>query len=130
MPVWANRNAASIRRAEALQRAAREGRRDAALRLRMRLARAWFQVGNAQRLARLYGEVLVPRAEVAARTAEDLHTAGKGTLAGTIETIAVVQNFRLAAARAHSDYGQAVAELEAILGQPLSHSRREQGGSE
>lgn len=129
LPIWANRNSASIRRAEALERAARAGRRDAALRLRMRLARAWFQVGNAQRLVRLYGEVLVPRAETAARTAEDLHAAGKGALAGTIETIAVLQNFRLAAARARSDYGQAVAALEAILGQPLRHRRRQEGGS-
>jgi len=80
------------------------------------------QLGNAKRLQDLYERVLIPRAETAARTAEDLHAAGKGTLAGTLETIAVLHNFRLAAARACADHGQAVAALEAILGKPLERS--------
>ncbi len=120
LPVWANKNAAAIRRAQAMQRVAVQSRRGKALRVRTQLARAWFDVGNAKRLVDLYHTVLVPRAELAARTAEDLHASGKGSLNGTIETIAVLHNFRLAAARARADYGQAVATLESVLGRPLA----------
>ena len=88
--------------------------------MRHRLARSWYRVGNTQRLVRLYADVLVPRAAAAAETAEALHAAGKGTLAGTVETIAVLHNFRLAAARARADHGQAVADLEALLGRPFA----------
>ncbi|MDH3590516.1 MAG: TolC family protein [Planctomycetota bacterium] len=119
LPVWAGKNAAKIRRARQLEHAAAADRASAENRVRTRLARVWFEVGNARRLVRLYETVLVPRAETAARTAEDLRAAGKGTLAGALETAAVLQNFRLAAARARADYGRAVAELESILGQPL-----------
>jgi outer membrane protein TolC len=122
VPLWANKNSARIRNARALERAAIQEHLQARLSLRSRLARVWFRVGNAQRLARLYGEVLVPRAQRSARTAEDLLAAGKGTLAGNVETIAVLHNFRLAAARARADYGQAVADLEAVLGRPLTLS--------
>ncbi len=124
LPLWANRNSAEIRRAKALERMAVQDRRSAALRLRPRLARAWFEVGNARRLIDLYRGVLIARAEKAVRSAEDLQRAGKGTLAGTIETVAVLHNFRLAAARAEADYGQAVATLEAILGKPLEGGAR------
>jgi outer membrane protein TolC len=96
-----------------------QDRRAASLQLRPQLARAWFHVGNARRLVELYRDLLIPRAEKAVRTAEDLQTAGKGSVAGTIETVAVLHNFRLAAARARADHGQAVATLEAILGKPL-----------
>ncbi|MHC4957719.1 MAG: TolC family protein [Planctomycetota bacterium] len=120
VPLWASKNSAEIRRARALERRATQDRRDVALRLRPRLARAWFQVGNARRLVDLYDQVLIPRAEQAVKTTEDLHAAGKGSLAGTIETVAVLHNFRLAAARAGADYGQAVATLEAVLGRPLA----------
>jgi outer membrane protein TolC len=119
LPLWANRNGAEIRRARALERVARHDRHAAELQLRPRLARAWFEVGNARRLVDLYQRVLVPRAEKAVRSAEDLERAGKGSLAGTLETVATLHNFRLAAARARADYGQAVASLEAVLGRPL-----------
>ena len=119
IPLWAHRDAAAARRARALERAASLDRAGAVQSVRDRLARAWFGVGNAGRLERLYDEVLVPRARIAARTAEDLVASGKGTLAGSLETIAVLHNFRLAAARARADHGRAVAELEGVLGRPF-----------
>jgi outer membrane protein TolC len=122
LPIWFQRDSAAIRRAEALERAAENDRRDAVAQLRARLARAWYRFGNSRRLDRLYEEVLVPRAAVAARTAEDLLESGKGTLAGTLETIAVLHNFRLAAARARADHGQALADLEAAVGRPFDAS--------
>ncbi|MEE8104356.1 MAG: TolC family protein [Planctomycetota bacterium] len=124
VPLWAGKNSAEIRRARALERMAAQDRRDVALRLRPRLARAWFQVGNAKRQVDLYEQILIPRARSAVRTAEDLLSAGKGSLAGNIETVAVLHNFRLAAARARSDYGQAVASLEAVIGRPLTRTER------
>ena len=120
LPIWGNKNRAKIRRAEALERAATRDRADTRLRVRHRLARSWYRVGNTERLVRLYADVLVPRAAAAAETAEELQEAGKGTLAGTVETIAVLHNFRLAAARARADHGQAVADLEGLLGRPLA----------
>lgn len=119
LPIWLQKDAATIRRARELERAAALDRADAIQRTRDGVARAWFQVGNAQRLAQLYAEVLVPRAATAARTAEDLLASGKGNLGGLLETIAVYHNFRLAAARARADHGRAIADLERAIGQPL-----------
>jgi len=122
IPLWIGKDDAAIRKARAMQRAAALDRLDAAQSARQRLARAWFRLGNAERLDRLYHEVLVPRAEVATSTAEDLMAAGKGTLGGTLETVAVLHNFRLAAARARADHGQALARLEAVLGRPFTRT--------
>jgi len=126
LPVWGARNRAERRRARRLEDAAARAREDAELRLRAQLARAWFEVGNARRLVRLYEDVLVPRAEQAARSAEELRAAGKGTLAGALETTAVLHNFRLAAARARADHGRAVARLEALMGTPLELVKNEE----
>ncbi len=119
LPVWVQRDEATIRRARGLERAAALDRVNAIQHTRDRVARAWFAVGNAERLHRLYADVLVPRADIAARTSEDLLASGKGSLAGVLETIAVTHNFRLAAARARADHGQAIAALERALGRPL-----------
>jgi len=119
LPIWVQKDAAVIRRARSLERAAALERMDAIQRTRDRVARAWFQVGNADRLHRLYEEVLVPRAAIAARSAEDLLASGKGTLGGILETIAVFHNFRLASARARADHGRAIAQLERAIGQPF-----------
>ncbi|MEN8149187.1 MAG: TolC family protein [Planctomycetota bacterium] len=119
IPLWIPKDSAAIRKARALERAAAEERTDSAQRARTRLARAWYRLGKAERLSRLYGEVLVPRARLATRTAEDLAAAGKGSLSGTLEAVAVLHNFRLAAARARSDHAQALADLEAAVGQPF-----------
>lgn len=119
VPLWVHRDAAATRRARALERAAAQDRAQAIQSVRDRLARSWFALGNAERLERLYEEVLVPRARSAARTAEDLMASGKGSLAGTLETIAVLHNFRLAAARARADHGRALADLEGVLGRPF-----------
>jgi len=119
LPIWLQKDAATIRRARELERAAALDRADAIQRTRDGVTRAWFQVGNAQRLAQLYAEILVPRAATAARTAEDLLASGKGNLGGLLETIAVYHNFRLAAARARADHGRAIADLERAIGQPL-----------
>jgi outer membrane protein TolC len=119
LPIWLEKDAAAIRQARQLERAASLQRMDAIQQTRDRVARAWFQVGNAQRLSRLYADVLVPRAAVAARSAEDLLASGKGSVGGVLETIAVYHNFRLAAARARADHGRAIADLERAIGQPF-----------
>jgi len=125
IPLWVPKNNAAIRQARALERAAAEEQTAAAQQARVRLARAWYRLGKAERLSRLYEEVLVPRARIAARTAEDLHASGKGSLSGTLETVAVLHNFRLAAARARADHAQALAALEAVLGQPFARDGKE-----
>jgi len=119
IPLWVHRDAAATRRARALERATAQDRAQAIQAVRSRLARSWFALGNAERLERLYEEVLVPRARSAVRAAEDLMASGKGSLAGALETIAVLHNFRLAAARARADHGRALADLEGVLGRPF-----------
>ncbi len=126
LPLWPSKNSARESQAKAAERAAIRDEQALRLDLRVSVARAWQRAGSARRLDRLYRDVLVPRAEQAAKTAEDLMTSGKGTLAGSVETIAVMHNFRLAHARARADYGQAVANLEAALGRPLETERKKQ----
>jgi outer membrane protein TolC len=119
LPLWFWRDEASIRQARALLRAADEEHREASLSVRRRVAAAWVRLRNAERLDRLYREVLLPRASAAVRAAEDLLASGEGSETEALETVAVLKNFRLAAARARADHGQSVAELEAAIGRPF-----------
>ncbi len=119
LPVWEGANRARVREAEHGLRAAVLAREERASRVRADLARQWWRATNTARLAELYRETLLPQAERAARAAEGLFESGDSSFAGLLETVVAWQHYRLATLRADADYGQALAELERLLGHPL-----------
>ena len=95
-------------------------------RLRGTVTRVWWEVRNAERLVELYGESLLPSAESAALASEELFRSGESGFESVIESIMRWHRFQLAALRARADHGQALAELERLLGAPLERSQREE----
>src|SRR5690606_23806085 len=90
-----------------------------ALKVRADLARSYFDLSNASRLVRLYGEQLLPQARQAQDSAEELYRQGNANLAGVLETTATVHNFELARLRATADFYRNVARIEQVLGTAL-----------
>jgi outer membrane protein TolC len=80
----------------------------------------WFRFQNAERLAVLYRDQLVPQAFNAMRTAETWFREGEGSFSDFIETESVWYNFQLALTRASADYGKYLTRLEALAGRHLT----------
>jgi outer membrane protein, heavy metal efflux system len=80
----------------------------------------WFRLQNAERLAVLYRDQLIPQALKAVKTAETWFRQGEGSFSDAIETESVWYNFQLALARAEADYSKYLARLEALAGRHLT----------
>jgi len=116
VPIWFPARTARVREADALRDAAAFDRAAEVERVRTAVARAYFRANNAERLALLYRDTLIPQAGKSLRLAEALYRDGKASLAGSIETALAWENFQLAYHRALADHGQAVAMLEQVVG--------------
>jgi outer membrane protein TolC len=120
LPLWPGKNAGRRRAAEAA--AARAAALEVSARdeVRAQVTEAYFRLGNARRLADLYGRTLLPQSERAMTQADTWYREGVGSFADYVETVAVWYNFQLAQARALADYGKALARLEALAGRQLT----------
>jgi outer membrane protein TolC len=125
LPIWEHKNRARIAEAEHLARAARHEERAARDDVLDRVARLHFRLRNAERLARLYGETLIPQAESAMGIAEQWHDVGRDTWARLLEARSVYLGFRLAHERAVADHEQMVARMEQLVGSSLASLREE-----
>jgi len=81
---------------------------------------AAFRLKNAERLATLYRDDLVPQAERAVETAQTRLSQGLGGLGDAAEAQGAWYTFRLALARAEADRTVLLARLEALAGRSLT----------
>jgi outer membrane protein TolC len=81
---------------------------------------AAFRLKNAERLATLYRDDLVPQAERAVVTAQTRLSQGLGGLGEAAEAQSAWYTFRLALARAEADRTVLLARLEALAGRSLT----------
>jgi outer membrane protein TolC len=79
-----------------------------------------FRLKNAERLASLYRDDLVPQAARAVETAQTRLSQGLGSLGDAAEAQSAWYNFRLALARAEADRSVLLARLEALAGRSLT----------
>ena len=119
LPLWPWKNRGRARAAEASQAAAAARLESLLNSTRAEVAEAFFRCRNAERLARLYADQLLPQAQRAMDTAESWHRQGVGSFSDYLETRAVWSNFQLAAARARADQGRFLARLESLVGRTL-----------
>src|SRR5690606_26277264 len=84
--------------------------------VRAAVARAYFNVRLTQRLVDLYDKTLLPQAQAVMDQAEIFFRSDQAAFANVVETTLAFQNFTLARARAVADHGQAIGELERVLG--------------
>jgi outer membrane protein, heavy metal efflux system len=79
-----------------------------------------FRLKNAERLATLYRDDLIPQAERAVETAQTNLAQGLGGLGEAAEAQSAWYTFRLAFARAEADRAVLLAKLEALAGRSLT----------
>jgi len=120
LPLWGGKNRAVEGTAAAGEERARAKEARARSDMRTRVRDAWFRLTNAERLARLYREELVPQAARAVEQAETWQRQGEGSLSDLAEVQAALYNFELAKARAEADRAIYLSRLEALAGVRLT----------
>jgi outer membrane protein TolC len=80
---------------------------------------AYFNLTNAERIVKLYGESLIPEAKESLGFAEARYKNGKEMLGRILETQSLWINFRLVYYRAFADYLKSIAELERLTARDL-----------
>lgn len=104
---------AGVARAAAMER-------EAADMARADVSETWFRFRNAERLAALYRESLLPQAVASLRLAETWHRAGQGSFSDLVEAGTLWYSFQLALARAGADREKYLARLESLAERPLT----------
>jgi outer membrane protein TolC len=122
IPLWANKNAAVIRQADAERDAAVAGRASVVVETKTMIQDAYTKLSNAERLVLLYRDSLVPQAEQVMLSTEELAREDRMRLGDYLEAQTVWLNFTLAKERALADYQQAIARLERLTGANLAPS--------
>ena len=120
LPVWRSKYRAARDEAEALHDAARRALADRANELSTDLTMALFKLRDSERRVSLYRDNLLPRAEQAYKATQTAYTSGKATFSDLIDAQRVLLEFRLAHARALTMRVQRLAEIEKLIGRPLS----------
>jgi outer membrane protein TolC len=120
LPLWLGKNAGRIgaSRADSDKMRAMYGAKVNDTRTAVRDAA--FRLKNAERLASLYRDDLVPQAARAVETAQTRLSQGLGGLGDAAEAQSAWYNFRLALARAEADRSVLLARLEALAGRSLT----------
>lgn len=119
LPLWWPKRKAAVREAGHRREAVAAMKKNLENELAASLQRAYYQLANAARLAELYAKTLLPQAQKSMATAASWYRGGQGSLMAALETQAIYLNFSLAAARARSDYAQALVELSQLCGGSL-----------
>jgi len=119
IPLWDGKNKARIREAVANRLLAAHEREAAINDLEVATSRLLFEHRDAHRKARLLANVIIPKADEAVRSTLACCGAGTATLLESLDTQRTLLSVQLEHERARADRAQALAALEAIVGEPL-----------
>lgn len=125
LPIWRSSYEAGVREALAEFGASLKDFTDRHNALEADLKWNLYQLRDAQRRAELFGDVLRMRAEQTLQTTLTAYRAGQASFTDVIQVQRELLEFQLAHQRALADGYQALAEIEALLGQPVTHEQEE-----
>ena len=120
LPIWRKSYKAGELQARAMARRARHEREQLENDLVARSERMLYEFEDSGRKLRLYGQVLVPRAEELVGASEAAYTAGTIDFLSLIDAQQTLLQYQLQRERAYADRQQRLAELEALAGTELS----------
>jgi len=120
LPIWRKSYGAAELQARAAARRLAHQKRDLANDLLARTERVLYGYEDSARKIKLYGGVLVPKAEELVRVSETAYTAGTVDFLRLIDAEQTLLAFRLQHERALADRRQRLAELEMLAGADLS----------
>ncbi len=123
VPIWWHKYAAGVRQASARHHAAQLERLDEVNALRTRLARALYELRDAERKIALYRDTLIPRAEASVGATEAAFRTGTATFLELLESVRVLLEFELSHQRALASQAQRLAEVEMWVGRNLPRTQ-------
>ncbi len=83
-----------------------------------------FRVQTAERLVKLYQDIIIPQAEQSLKAAEAGYQSGQVDFLNLVDSQRVLLDFNLAYYRSLSDFGINLSELERVVGIELSRKNR------
>jgi len=119
IPLWRDKYDALVRESIASRMVAARDLDAEANRLSAAVHRAWFDHTDADRRARLYERTLIPKAEESLRATLAGFRAGDAGFLDVLDAERTLLEFALAAERARADRGIALAQLSALVGEPI-----------
>jgi len=122
LPIWRRSYRALEQQARASARRAGYEREQLANDLVSRAERILYEFEDGGRKLKLYGDVLVPKAEELVGASEAAYTAGTIDFLSLIDAQRTLLRYQLQRERAHADRQQRLAELESLAGKGLAKS--------
>jgi outer membrane protein TolC len=120
LPIWWNKNAAAVRQAHALLRAAQLDKTQTSNRLQSDLKIAAYEYRDADRRVALYRDTLLPQSLQALKSIQASYRSGASSFTDLIDSQRTLLEFQLNYERSIADRQQRLAELEMLVGGPLS----------
>jgi outer membrane protein TolC len=120
LPIWFGKNNSAVNKANGKLRQAEQEVESQIDQTRYNIKRIYFLAKNAERLANLYQDTLVPQAERSLDVSETLYREGGQGFTDLLESQSTWYNFQLAKSRAVADYHKNLADLERWTGVNLS----------
>ena len=116
LPLWAKKNKAAVREANARYQAVLNQRQEEENNLMARLEMVLFQFRDAERKMALYQKSLLPRAEQALEVTRSAFESGKTDFPDFIDSQRTLLEFELAYEEARTRCAQRLAELQMLTG--------------
>ncbi|HUT61799.1 MAG TPA: TolC family protein [Phycisphaerae bacterium] len=124
LPIWWNKLAAAVREARHSRWAAALRRVQAARNLAAELDRALYEFEDAGRRAELYSRTLLPKGRESLKVTQTGFAAGTSGFNDLIDAQRVLLEFELSYQRALADRAIWRAEIERLVGRPLTEQRQ------
>jgi len=123
LPIWRKSYKAAELQARAVARRVRHEWEDLENTLTAQTARVLYGFEDSGRKLRLYGDVLVPKAEELVGASESAYSAGTVDFLSLIDAQQTLLRFQLERERAWANHQQRLAELEMLVGADLSQTQ-------
>lgn len=124
LPIWRGKNRADVEEARRRRDAASQTLEDTENQVEAHLKMVLYRFRDAERKINLYGSTLIPQAEQGLNVTEEAYRAGKVDFLSLIDAERLFLEFQLAHERALADREQRLAEVEMLVGVPLSHHKQ------
>lgn len=120
LPLWSGKNRGRFLKTQSLIQEKKTEKEKVINQTRTRIRTLVHKTRNAFRQAALYEKDLLPQALRALEVSETWFREGEGSFSDVLESQSAVYNFQLSLARARSDIGKTMAQLERLAGTPDS----------
>jgi cobalt-zinc-cadmium efflux system outer membrane protein len=120
LPIWRKSYGAAELQARALSRRTMHQKQDAENSLLAQTERVLYDFEDSGRKLKLYGQVLVPKAEELVGASETAYSAGTIDFLSLIDAEQTLLKFRLERERARANQRQRLVELEMLVGAELT----------